>query len=99
MADKNQSNPLSRLNPNSMCGHVDFKTALASARTSERMHHAWLLTGPNGIGKASMAYIAAAWLLSDDALSDSLFGGVPADFSLDMDDSGAKQVLNGAHLH
>ena len=46
-----------------MYGHVDFKTALASARTSERMHHAWLLTGPNGIGKASMAYIAAAWLL------------------------------------
>lgn len=97
MADKNQSNPLSRLNPNSMYGHVDFKTTLASARTSERMHHAWLLTGPNGIGKASMAYIAAAWLLSDATPSDSLFGDMPEDLSLDLDDSGTNQVLNGAH--
>ena len=97
MADKNQSNPLSRLNPNSMYGHVDFKTALASARTSERMHHAWLLTGPNGIGKASMAYIAAAWLLSDATPSDSLFGDMPEDLLLDLDDSGTNQVLNGAH--
>ena len=80
-----------------MYGHVDFKTALASARTSERMHHAWLLTGPNGIGKASMAYIAAAWLLSDATPSDSLFGDMPADLSLDLDDSGTNQVLNGAH--
>ena len=97
MADKNESNPLSRLNPNSIYGHVDFKMALASARSSGRMHHAWLLTGPNGIGKASMAYIAAAWLLSDDAPPETLFGDVPADFSLDLDDSGTKQVLNGAH--
>lgn len=97
MADKNESNPLLRLNPNSIYGHVDFKMALASARSSGRMHHAWLLTGPNGIGKASMAYIAAAWLLSDDAPPETLFGDVPADFSLDLDDSGTKQVLNGAH--
>ena len=97
MADKNESNPLSRLNPSSIYGHVDFKMALASSRSSGRMHHAWLLTGPNGIGKASMAYIAAAWLLSDDAPPETLFGDVPADFSLDLDDSGTKQVLNGAH--
>ena len=97
MADKNESNPLSRLNPNSIYGHVGFKMALASARSSGRMHHAWLLTGPNGIGKASMAYISAAWLLSDDAPPETLFGDVPADFSLDLDDSGTKQVLNGAH--
>ena len=97
MAEKTQSNPLVRLDPNSMCGHADFKTALASARSSERMHHAWLLTGPNGIGKASMAYMAAAWLLSDAEPAEALFGDVPTDFSLDLNDPGAKQVLNGAH--
>ncbi|MBT6123398.1 MAG: DNA polymerase III subunit delta' [Candidatus Puniceispirillum sp.] len=97
MADKIQSNTLSRLDPNNIYGHADFKMALAAARTSERIHHAWLLTGPKGIGKASMAYIAAAWLLCDAAPPDTLFGDVPADFSLDLDDTGTKQVLNGAH--
>ena len=32
---------------------------------SGRMHHAWLLTGPSGIGKATVARLAAAWLLSE----------------------------------
>lgn len=35
--------------------------ALASARG--RLHHAWLLTGPEGVGKASFAYRIARWLL------------------------------------
>ena len=97
MADKTKSTPLMRLEPDSMRGHDDFKRALASARSAERMHHAWLLTGPNGIGKASMAYMAAAWLLADTPPSEALFGDVPVDFSVDLDDPGSKQVLNGAH--
>ncbi|MDB2389899.1 DNA polymerase III subunit delta' [Alphaproteobacteria bacterium] len=97
MADENQFNPLSRLHPNSIYGHVDFKKAFASARASQRMQHAWLLTGPDGIGKASIAYIAAAWLLSDTPPPETLFGDEPAGFSLDLEDVGVKQVLNGAH--
>lgn len=97
MADKTQPNPLTCLDPNRMYGHVAFKAALALARSSDRMHHAWLLTGPNGIGKASMAYMAAAWLLADAEPAESLFGDVPSEFFLDLDDPGTKQVLNGAH--
>jgi DNA polymerase-3 subunit delta' len=37
--------------------------ALAAARERGRLHHAWLLTGPEGVGKASFAYRAARWLL------------------------------------
>jgi len=35
------------------------------AATSGRLHHAWLLTGPRGVGKATFAWAAARWLLSD----------------------------------
>lgn len=35
------------------------------AAASGRMHHAWLLTGPRGTGKATLAWAMARWLLSD----------------------------------
>ena len=47
--------------PTAIVGHSDFTNALAAALASGRMHHAWLLTGPRGIGKASIARSAAAW--------------------------------------
>ena len=57
-------------------GHSDFTNALSGALASGRMHHAWLLTGPRGIGKASMARLAAAWLLSEQAAETGLFGEI-----------------------
>jgi DNA polymerase-3 subunit delta' len=39
------------------------EAAFASALESGRLHHAWLLTGPEGVGKASFAYHAARRLL------------------------------------
>lgn len=38
---------------------------------SGRLHHAWLLTGPRGVGKASLAWSIAKWLLAG-AHSDDL---------------------------
>ncbi len=46
-------------------GHEDAKQQLESAYASGRMHHAWLLVGAEGIGKASLAYLAAQMILSD----------------------------------
>jgi DNA polymerase III subunit delta' len=37
-------------------GHAGAERMLAEALASERLHHAWLLTGPQGIGKATLAY-------------------------------------------
>jgi DNA polymerase-3 subunit delta' len=37
-------------------GHAAAERELAEALGSGRMHHAWLLTGPPGIGKATLAY-------------------------------------------
>ena len=45
-------------------GHEGAETTLFDAFMSGRMHHAWLLTGPKGIGKATLAYRMAKFLLT-----------------------------------
>lgn len=44
-------------------GHEAAETAFEAARARGRLHHAWLLTGPEGVGKATFAYRAARRLL------------------------------------
>jgi DNA polymerase-3 subunit delta' len=41
--------------------------AFASAWASRKLHHAWLLAGPRGVGKASFAHAAARRVLADAA--------------------------------
>jgi len=55
--------PAPRANP-SLFGHEEAATGLAAAARSGRLHHAWLLCGPPGIGKATLAYRFARWLLA-----------------------------------
>ena len=64
MSDSN-SNHEEIFEPIAVLGHSDFVESLASSMSNGRMHHAWLLTGPSGIGKASVARAAAAWGTSD----------------------------------
>jgi len=40
-------------------GHEAAETAFAKAWDSGRLHHAWMITGPRGVGKASFAWRAA----------------------------------------
>lgn len=47
-------------------GHVEAQAVLAEAYASGRMHHAWLVTGTEGIGKATLAYKAARAILALD---------------------------------
>ena len=53
-----------------------------------RLHHAWLMTGPKGIGKATLAWRIARFLLATPESEDSgLFGDVlPDPTSLDIPD-------------
>ena len=48
-------------------GHAAQVAGLREAADSDRLHHAWLLTGPQGIGKATFAHAAATRLLADAA--------------------------------
>ena len=57
MAPEPRANPL-------LIGHEPAETSLAEALRSGRMHHAWLITGPPGIGKATLAFRFARRLLA-----------------------------------
>jgi DNA polymerase-3 subunit delta' len=45
-------------------GHVDAERALLDAYRGGRMAHAWLISGPAGIGKATLAYRMARFVLA-----------------------------------
>jgi DNA polymerase-3 subunit delta' len=52
-----------RANPD-LIGHDEAARSLEAAARSGRLHHAWLLCGPPGIGKATLAWRFARWLLA-----------------------------------
>jgi DNA polymerase III subunit delta' len=45
-------------------GHPEAEREFAEAFSSGRMHHAWLIVGPEGIGKATLAYRFARTVLA-----------------------------------
>ena len=77
-----------RANP-LLLGHEAAEATLLDAMRSGRMHHAWLITGPDGVGKATLAYRFARRLLA----------GMPAENSLALDASHPvfRRVAASAH--
>ncbi|KAJ55912.1 DNA polymerase III subunit delta' [Actibacterium mucosum KCTC 23349] len=67
-------------------GQDPAQAAFLDAFNSGRLHHGWMITGPKGIGKATFAWRAARFLLTQplDA-DDGLFGAPPAPTSLEVD--------------
>ncbi|MGA8989185.1 MAG: DNA polymerase III subunit delta', partial [Rhodoplanes sp.] len=49
---------------NTLYGHAAAEQALLAAFRSGRMPHAWLIVGPAGIGKATLAYRLARFVLA-----------------------------------
>ncbi|MBF9034283.1 DNA polymerase III subunit delta' [Rhodobacterales bacterium HKCCE2091] len=62
-------------------GHDAAGAEFLSAHASGRLHHAWLVTGPRGIGKATLSWAMARFLLATPE-GGGLFG---APDSLDID--------------
>ena len=70
------------------------------AYNAGRLHSGWLLTGPRGIGKATLAWKIATFLLATPPQDDGgLFGAPPAPGRLDIDPEhpDARLVQAGAH--
>lgn len=55
--------PEPRANPE-LFGHEAAADALVESALSGRLHHAWLMAGPAGIGKETLAWRFARWLLA-----------------------------------
>ena len=59
------------------------QTAFLDAFNSGKLHHAWLLTGPRGVGKATLAWRIARFLLATPDSDGGMFDA-PAPTSLDV---------------
>jgi len=79
-----------------LSGHREAETALLNAYRSERIPHAWLIGGAQGIGKATLAYRMARFVLTH---RNPLLPSVQRATSLAVDpiDSVARQITAGAH--
>ena len=78
-----------------LVGHRRAELAVLEALRSRRLAHAWLIAGPEGIGKATFAYRVARFVLAD---RDPLARATHAQ-SLDVapEDKAARQVSAGSH--
>ena len=84
-------------------GHTEVESKLLEGYNSGRLAHGLIFSGPKGIGKATMAYRFAKFLLKqgvNDPNQDSLFGGDDtASISLDIgrEEQIFRLVVSGGH--
>lgn len=87
-------NPFAPRRNSELTGHEAAERRLLEAWSGGRMHHAWLIGGPPGVGKATLAYRFARFVLSQgaaggDAASGGLFGAAEPPRSLAVDPASA----------
>ncbi|WP_158815142.1 DNA polymerase III subunit delta' [Methylocapsa sp. S129] len=79
-----------------LVGHAVGESELLNAYRSEKLAHAWLIGGPEGVGKATLAWRFARFVL---AQPDPTSAQVRAaqDMSVDLEAPAVRQVLALAH--
>jgi DNA polymerase-3 subunit delta' len=77
-----------------LVGHDAAERTMLAAQQVGKLHHAWLLTGPRGIGKATLAWRFARFLLAGQ--ESGLFGGPD---SLDVAREAPGRALVDARTH
>ena len=80
-------------------GQSRAQDAFLEAYSTGRMHSGWLITGPQGVGKATLAWKIATFLLTEPPADAGLFGEAPPPTSLTVspDSADARLVQSGAH--
>lgn len=83
-------------------GHGAAETTLLDSSASGRLHHAWLITGPRGVGKATLAHRFARFLLAkgDPDTGGGLFGDAPVlpeSLFIDPEDPVSRRLASGGH--
>lgn len=76
-------------------GHPAAEKALLRAWQSNRLHHAWLITGPRGVGKATLAFRFARHVLA--GAESGLFAELPATLETPTTAPIFRQVAGGGH--
>ncbi len=65
-------------------GQEAAEAAFLEAHLAGRMHHAWLISGPKGVGKATLAWKIARFLLAEAPAEAGLFAAPPPPATLDL---------------
>lgn len=78
-----------------LVGHAAQERSFLDALRGGRMHHAWLLGGPQGVGKATFAYRAARFML---AAGDPLRRAAGSDsLAMPESDPATRRVIARSH--
>jgi DNA polymerase III subunit delta' len=89
--------PHPRENP-SLLGHEPAEASLLQAFNASRLPHAWLITGPRGIGKATLAYRFARFLFVEGASGGGgLFAAPATSLAVAPSHQAFRLVATGAH--
>lgn len=73
-------------------GHDDAEQQLLDAVAGGRLPHAWLISGPEGIGKATLAFRFARYLLANPADASVAAGGLFAAEDVPVDGTGSMHM-------
>ena len=79
-----------------LVGHLAAALMLAADFSAGRLHHAWILAGPRGIGKATLAFRFARYLLAGQS-GFFLEEAQPSLLHLAADDPVFRRVASGGH--
>ncbi|HWG80852.1 MAG TPA: DNA polymerase III subunit delta' [Stellaceae bacterium] len=80
-----------------LLGHEAAESVLLNAYRSARLPHAWLLSGPRGIGKATLAFRFARFLFAEGAAGPGLFAAPDASLAVAPDHPVCRRVASGGH--
>ena len=80
-----------------LIGHEAAEKRFLDNYLSGRFHHAWLITGAKGVGKATFAYRAAKFLLSGQASGGGGLFGPPETLDVPPDDPALALLHANAH--
>lgn len=72
-----------------LIGHTAAEQQIVQAIAGGRMPHAWLITGEEGVGKATLAYRFARFMLSNKKVADAL--------AVEAENSASKLISAGSH--
>jgi DNA polymerase-3 subunit delta' len=83
----------------SLLGHEKAERTLIDAFRSGRLPHGWLVSGPRGIGKATLAYRFARRVIADTMGEAALFAAPMEDLAVPRDHPVFRQIAGGAQAN
>lgn len=80
-----------------LIGHAPAEKIFLDAFNAGKLHHAWLITGPRGVGKATLAWRMARFLLATPASDGGMFDlAAPDTLAVAPDHPIARRIAAGS---